>query len=187
MHYLFGFMDLTNYILLVEIVFCLFKYRVDYFISWCIIIMLCSFCLYILLHVLFLHCIYFALLCRILAYWLMLSVLNTTLNKDYSILFYSILTHTVRRLSQPEPPHFGELNIEQAQLGRFATQPAVGWFMVDPCGAPWWPLRCNGLDALSARYVYVVISPNMPSHIPTEWDPLHTKHSISLQSVWPSE
>ena len=27
----------------------------------------------------------------ILAYWLMLSVLNTTLNKDYSILFYSIL------------------------------------------------------------------------------------------------
>ena len=22
-------------------------------------------------------------------------------------------------------PHFGELNIEQAQLGRFATQPAV--------------------------------------------------------------
>ena len=61
-------------------------------------------------------------------------------------------------------------------------------FMVDPCGAPWWPLRCNGLDALSAApYVYVVISPNMPSHIPTEWDPLHTKHSISLQSVWPSE
>ena len=33
--------------------FALFKYRVDYFISWCIIIMLCSFCLYILLHVLF--------------------------------------------------------------------------------------------------------------------------------------
>ena len=27
-------------------------------------------------------------LCPILAYWLMLSVLNTTLNKDYSILFY---------------------------------------------------------------------------------------------------
>ena len=23
-------------------------------------------------------------------------------------------------------PHFGELNIEQAQLGRFATRPAVG-------------------------------------------------------------
>ena len=60
-------------------------------------------------------------------------------------------------------------------------------FMVDPCGAPWWPLRCNGLDALSAPYVYVVISPNMPSHIPTEWDPLHTKHSISLQSPGPSE
>ena len=60
-------------------------------------------------------------------------------------------------------------------------------FMVDPCGAPWWPLRCNGLDALSAPYVYVVISPNMPSHIPTEWDPLHTKHSISLQSLGPSE
>ena len=39
----------------------------------------------------FLHCIYFAPLCRILAYWLMLSVLNTTLNKDYSILLYSIL------------------------------------------------------------------------------------------------
>ena len=28
--------------------------------------------------------------CRILACWLMLSVLHTTLNKDYSILFYSI-------------------------------------------------------------------------------------------------
>ena len=38
----------------------------------------------------FLHCIYFAPLCRILAYWLMLSVLNTTLNKDYSILFNSL-------------------------------------------------------------------------------------------------
>ena len=25
-------------------------------------------------------------------------------------------------------------------------------FMVDPCDAPWWPLRCNGLDALSAPY-----------------------------------
>ena len=60
-------------------------------------------------------------------------------------------------------------------------------FMVDPCGAPWWPLRCNGLDALSSPYVYAVISPNMPSHIPTEWDPLHTKHSISLQSLGPSE
>ena len=35
-------------------------------------------------------CIYLAPLCRILAYWLMLSVLNTTLNKDYSILFYSV-------------------------------------------------------------------------------------------------
>ena len=54
-----------------KLFFALFKYRVDYFISWCIIIMLCSFCLYILLHVLFLHCIYFAPLCRILAYWLM--------------------------------------------------------------------------------------------------------------------
>ena len=60
-------------------------------------------------------------------------------------------------------------------------------FMVDPCGALWWPLRCNGLEALSAPYVSVVISPNMPSHIPTEWDPLHTKHSISLQSLGPSE
>ena len=60
-------------------------------------------------------------------------------------------------------------------------------FMVDPCGAPWWPLRCSCLDALSAPYVYVVIIPNMPSHIPTEWDHLHTKHSISLQSLGPSE
>ena len=34
----------------------------------------------------YLHCIYFIPICRILAYWLMLSVLNTTLNKDYSIL-----------------------------------------------------------------------------------------------------
>ena len=42
-----------------------------------------------------LHCIYFAPLCRILAYWLMLSVLNTTLNKDYSILFYSILFYSI--------------------------------------------------------------------------------------------
>ena len=42
----------------------------------------------------FLHCIYFALLCRILAYWLMLSVLYATLNKDYSILFYSILFYS---------------------------------------------------------------------------------------------
>ena len=35
-----------------------------------------------------------------------------------------------RRYSQEtfpaRAPHFGELNIEQAQLGRFATQPAVG-------------------------------------------------------------
>ena len=84
-------------------------------------------------------------------------------------------------------PHFGELNIEQAQLGRPVRHTASCGFMVDPCGAPWWPLRCNGLDALSAPYVYVVISPNMPSHIPTEWDPLHTKHSICLQSLGPSE
>ena len=33
-----------------------------------------------------LHCIYFAPICRILAYILMLPVLNTTLNEDYSIL-----------------------------------------------------------------------------------------------------
>ena len=32
--------------------------------------------------------------CRILACWLMLSVLHTTLNKDYSILFYSILFYS---------------------------------------------------------------------------------------------
>ena len=43
----------------------------------------------------FLHCIYFAPLCRILAYWLMLSVLNTTLNKDHSTLFYSILFYSI--------------------------------------------------------------------------------------------
>ena len=33
----------------------------------------------------------FQILYRILAYWLMSSVLNMTLNKNYSILFYSIL------------------------------------------------------------------------------------------------
>ena len=38
----------------------------------------------------YMHCIYFAPICRVLAFWLMLSVLNTTLNKDYSILFYSM-------------------------------------------------------------------------------------------------
>ena len=50
---------------------------------------LCDFyCTYCIFYCTFLHCIYFAPVYRILAYWIMLSVLNTTLNKDYSILFY---------------------------------------------------------------------------------------------------
>ena len=47
--------------------------------------------LYILLYIsaLYIFCTCMSYMC-ILAYWLMLSVLNTTLNKDYSILFYSL-------------------------------------------------------------------------------------------------
>ena len=74
-----------------KLFFALFKYR-----GWLLYIMMYNHNVVLILSVYFivcsfLHCICFEPLCRILTYWLMLSVLNTTLNKDYSILFYSIL------------------------------------------------------------------------------------------------
>ena len=46
--------------------------------------------LYILLYCTFLHCIYFAPVCHKLACWRMLSVLNTTWDENYPILFYKV-------------------------------------------------------------------------------------------------
>ena len=94
--YLFGFKDFveSKYSSILIFLQCCYP-RFIILRNECLILLCPSLVLYILyIYCTFLHCIYFAPVCRILAYWLMLSVLNTTLNKDYSILFFCWLCLT---------------------------------------------------------------------------------------------
>ena len=79
------------------------------------------------------------------------------------------MPYKVRRLSQAENPIRGA-KYRRSPVRQVRHKASFG-FMVDPCGAPWWPLRCNGLEwPYLFHHGNVVISPIMRRLIPTEWD-----------------